>query len=262
MTVAVACALAVFLVALYGSWHHETAVALHDMPCADLDGDGEVTTIDEQIIWSYWGQNVPPAPPQANLEPSPPIADNDVDINDVQYLLARIGQFTDCQDTPIVIKAPENQPDLVVDGIEDAQQPFVDCQTPAGVKVTIRNAGTAWAGPSTTHVSSSSGSQSVGTPMLAPGQTVTVFSTVQGIPIGDSYTAVADFTGAVAESDETNNTLVAFLSLGTLPTCTSTPEAPTPTPPPAVGGIAVDGAAKTLPLEEPAASHAIGSTAQ
>ena len=119
MTVIVVWTLAVFLVALYWSSHNETVIALHDMPCADLDGDGEVTTMDEQIIWSYWGQNVPPAPPQANLHPGPPVADNDVDINDVQYLLARIGQLTDCQDTPIVAKGTA---DLVIDSIEDVNR--------------------------------------------------------------------------------------------------------------------------------------------
>ena len=165
---------------------------------------------------------------------------------------------------PIVAKSADNQPDLVVDGIDDAQQPFVDCQTPAGVKVTIRNAGTAWAGASTTRVSLlGDGGQSLETPMLAPGQTAIVFSTVQGIPSGDSYTAIADSTDAVAESDETNNTLVAFLSLGTLPTCTPTPEpTPTPTPLPPIGGIALDGEMRTLPLEDSATSPGVGSTVQ
>jgi hypothetical protein len=33
-----------------------SALALHDMPCADLDGDGEVTTADKSILESYLGQ--------------------------------------------------------------------------------------------------------------------------------------------------------------------------------------------------------------
>ena len=37
---------------------------------------------------------------------------------------------------------PGPQPDLLVDAIADAQQPF-DCVQPAGVKVTVRNAGAA-----------------------------------------------------------------------------------------------------------------------
>ncbi|MCI0778108.1 MAG: hypothetical protein J4N95_08000 [Chloroflexi bacterium] len=264
-TVIVACTLATLVVALHWSSHQEAAVALHDMPCYDLDGDGEVTAIDEEIILSYWGQSVPPAPPQANVHPAPPSnPDNDVDIKDLQHLAAHVGQFTDCQDMPIVAKSADNQPDLVVDSIEDTQQPFIDCQTPAGVKVTIRNVGTAWAGPSVTRVSLlGDGGQSLETPMLAPGQTAIVFSTVQGIPFGDSYTAVADSTGAVAESDETNNTLVAFLSLGTLPTCTPTPEpTPTPTPLPPIGGVALDSELRTLQLEEPATHSGAGSTVQ
>ena len=205
-TVIVACTLATLVVALHWSSHQEAAVALHDMPCYDLDGDGEVTAIDEEIILSYWGQSVPPAPPQANVHPAPPSnPDNDVDIKDLQHLAAHVGQFTDCQDMPIVAKSADNQPDLVVDSIEDTQQPFIDCQTPAGVKVTIRNVGTAWAGPSVTRVSLlGDGGQSLETPMLAPGQTAIVFSTVHVIPFGDRYTALADSTHALAVSDERN----------------------------------------------------------
>lgn len=114
VTVTVVCALAVLLVALHWSSQQDLAVALHDMPCADLDGDGEVTTIDEQIIWSYWGQNVPPAPPQADLQPHTPFPDNDVDTEDIAYLVARIGQFTDCQDTPIGPKASTTPTPTVV----------------------------------------------------------------------------------------------------------------------------------------------------
>ena len=263
-TIIVACALAAFVVALHSSSHQDPAFALHAMPCYDLDGDGEVTAIDQQIIESYLGQSVPPAPPQADVHPGAPVPDNDVDITDVQFLAGRIGQFTDCQDTPIVAKSADNQPDLVIDNIEDSQQPLLDCQTPAGVKVTIRNVGTAWAGPSVTRVSLlGDGGQSLETPMLAPGQTAIVFSTVQGIPFGDSYTAIADSTDAVAESDETNNTLVAFLSLGTLPTCTPTPEpTPTPTPLPPIGGVALDSELRTLQLEEPATHSGAGSTVQ
>ena len=200
--------------------------------------------LDQDIVTSYSGQSVPPAPPQANVEPSPPINDHDVDISDIQYVAARIGQMTDCQDTPIGLKL---LPDLVVESIADAQQPF-DCVTPAGVKVTVRNVGDGPAGPSTTFVSLGAQFAMLATPALAPGEAVTLFSTVQGIPFGDTYTAEADFSDDVAESDETNNTRVDFVSLGTLPTCTPTP-APTSTPPPPVGGIAPDSDLRSLPLE-------------
>ena len=132
-----ASALVAVALALYWPSDYRTAIALHDMPCADLDGDGEVTSLDQDIIESYSGQTVPPAPPQADLHPGPPINDQDVDISDIQFLLARIGQSTDCQDAPI---GPKALPDLVVESIADAQQPF-DCTTPAGVKVTVRNVG-------------------------------------------------------------------------------------------------------------------------
>ncbi len=128
---------------------------------------------------------------------------------------------------------PTALPDLVVESIADAQQPF-DCVTPAGVKVTVRNVGGGAAVASTTFVSSGAQHASLPTQALAAGEAVTFLSTVQGIPFGDTYTAEADFSDNVAESDETNNTRVEFLSLGTLPTCTPTP---TNTPAP-VGGVA------------------------
>ena len=246
-----ASALVVVALALPWPSDYGTAVALHDMPCADMDGDGEVTSLDEDIIFSYWGQNVPPAPPQADVDPGPPFNDLDVDIDDIQYVAARVGQFTDCQDTPIALKL---FPDLVVESIADAQQPF-DCTIPAGVKVTVRNVGEAPAGPSTTYVTAASQFAMLPTPALAAGEAVTLFSTVQGIPIGDTYTAVADFSDDVVESDETNNTRVQFLSLGTLPTCTPTPAAtPTSTPTPPVGGIALDQGPGIRALETPDAS--------
>jgi hypothetical protein len=72
------------------------------------------------------------------------------------------------------------------------------------------------------------GSQHVSTPGLAAGESVTIYSTVNGIPLSDTYTAVADFSGVISESNESNNSLTQKLPLGTLPTCT---------PPPAVGGV-------------------------
>ncbi len=79
----------------------QVAVALHDMPCADMDGDGIITQADADILFSYLGQTVPPAPPQADVDPGPPIPDDDVDIKDWQFVLGRIGLTTACQDTPI-----------------------------------------------------------------------------------------------------------------------------------------------------------------
>jgi len=121
-----------------------------------------------------------------------------------------------------------------VEEIYSAQILPYDCVTPAGVKVVVRNVGSQPAGPSTTRVSvASGGSQSLATPGLAPGQSVTLSSTVVGIPPGDTYTAVADWTGVVSEINEANNSLTEFLTVLTLPTCTPTATAtPTPTPTP------------------------------
>ncbi len=153
---------------------------------------------------------------------------------------------TPCQkptDTPTV--AP-TQADLIVESISDAQSPFIDCTTPAGVKAVVRNIGTASAGASTTRVSVGAMVEFLATPALSSGESVTLLSTVQGIPLSDMYTAVADFGNVVAESNETNNSLTVELALATLPTCTPTTTptptlTPTPTKQPSPGDTDLDG---------------------
>lgn len=168
---------------------------------------------------------------------------------------------------PDAAEAQAYQPDLIVEDISDAQQPFSDCTTPAGVKVVVRNIGTGPAPPSTTRVSPTYAAPGfLATPALLPNEAVTLYSTVQGIPSGDNYTAQADYFGDVAESNETNNSYKEFLSLATLPTCTPTPTVtpppteppPTPTPPPPVGGISRDADANALPLETSSSSGTSG----
>lgn len=126
-----------------------------------------------------------------------------------------------------------DHPDLIIESISDAQQPF-DCVRPAGVKVVVHNAGTGAAIPSSTRVSVGASSELLPTSALAAGASETLYSIVTGIPLGDTYKAVADDGDVVVEADETNNSLSKYVALATLPTCTSTPlvtGTPTPTPP-------------------------------
>jgi CARDB/WD40-like Beta Propeller Repeat len=122
-------------------------------------------------------------------------------------------------------------PDLVVEDIYDAQQHYPwDCTTPAGVVIVVRNNGSLSAGASTTRISvPSQDGASLATPSLAPGAAATLWSPIIGIPLGETYTAVADWDGVVAETNETNNSLSVYVQLATLPTCEPTP-IPTPTP--------------------------------
>jgi hypothetical protein len=129
---------------------------------------------------------------------------------------------------------PTPQPDLVVDSITDAQQPF-DCVRPAGLKVVVRNAGGGQAAASTTRVSVGGAAELLPTQALAAGESVSLYSTLTGIPLGDMYTAVADYNHDVVEANEANNSLTKSVALATLPTCTSTPgmtATPTNTPTP------------------------------
>lgn len=138
-------------------------------------------------------------------------------------------------------------PDLIVESISSAQD-LGDCTSPAGVNVVVRNIGNVPAGQSVTFVGVGGQTELVPTPGIAAGEAVTVYSSVTGVPIGDTYKAEADFEQDVTESNEDNNWHSEFLQITTLATCTPTPEptpTATPTPAPPVGGVA------SL-LEEPA----------
>jgi CubicO group peptidase (beta-lactamase class C family) len=120
-------------------------------------------------------------------------------------------------------------PDLVVEDIYDAQQHSADCTTPAEAVIVVRNIGSASAGPSTTRVSVDSGDNTLlSTPGLAPGAAAMLGSPILGFTLWENYTAVADWNGEVAETNETNNSLSKYVAFATLPTCTVTPQ-PTPT---------------------------------
>ncbi len=116
------------------------------------------------------------------------------------------------------------QPDLVVTSIVSNQNGPFPCQTPAGVLVTVRNQGTAAAPASFGGVSVGSLVEVVEFPALAVSQEATAFAPVIGIPSGDTYTGHIDPLNVIAESNESNNTLVVNgLVVGSLPTCTPTP---------------------------------------
>ena len=128
-------------------------------------------------------------------------------------------------------------PDLIVESMSSAQTLGNYCTQPAGVKITVRNIGGSAAGPSVTRLTVQAQSDDISTPGIAAGQAATIYSGLTGIPPGDTYTATANITFSVIESDFDNNSLTDTFSVITLPTCTPSPT-PTPSPPPGVGGVA------------------------
>ena len=64
LTISVAVVLAFVLLPLRSP---STVTGLHAMPCPDLNGDGVVTVLDEDIFFSYLGKSVPPAPLAVDL---------------------------------------------------------------------------------------------------------------------------------------------------------------------------------------------------
>ena len=65
-------------------------------------------------------------------------------------------------------------------------------------------------------------------PAIPGNGSVTLLSSVTGIPSGDTYTATADSASVITESNETNNALSVNISVSTIPTCTPT-STPSPT---------------------------------
>ncbi len=135
-------------------------------------------------------------------------------------------------------------PDLVVTSIISAQG-LIGCPTTsAGLIVTIHNQGTA---PADEFLTTLSG----GFTSCSPWHTMTLdpgadrfFFCPAAMPGASVYTATVDVEDTVAESDETNNTLVTTVWVITLPTCTPSPTAthtPTPVPTGWLGPLTVTG---------------------
>jgi hypothetical protein len=124
------------------------------------------------------------------------------------------------------------QADLVISRLGIEQERPASCQeddNPLGVRVEVRNNGTAAAGSFA--ISVNGNQQTVNG--LAPNTSASVFFAGL-VPSGEPTTATVDAANQVAESNEGNNTLEQFLPIPTpLPPCTPTPtgtvETPTPT---------------------------------
>lgn len=123
--------------------------------------------------------------------------------------------------------------DLVISRLGIEQERPASCQennNPLGVRVEVRNNGTAAAG---SFVISVNGNQQT-VNGLAPNASTSVFFGGL-VPSGEPTIATVDAANQVAESNEDNNTLEQFLPIPTpLPPCTptptGTPETPTATP--------------------------------
>ena len=126
--------------------------------------------------------------------------------------------------TPTPTSTPAPLPDLVVTRIAIRLKDGARCWSPSseiGLWAMIGNTGSAAAGP---FVVGANGAQRIPVAGLGPGQSLTVWVR-EYVPSG-ANSVTADATGAVEESDETNNTLTAVLAIpAPPPPCT-----PTPTP--------------------------------
>ncbi len=124
-----------------------------------------------------------------------------------------------------------------------------DADAPLGVRIGVRNAGTASTGPFLVEVNGVSQTVMGG---LAAGAELTLW--FSGYIAGSENRAVVDAGQQVTESDETNNTLAQMLPIPTpLPTCTATPTGTravtltptpsltyTPSPPPSLTATPTD----------------------
>lgn len=117
------------------------------------------------------------------------------------------------------------RPDLVITSMRIGSQTSGCPQGPLGLLVTVANIGSASAGSSTVSVNNS---QFASVPVLRPGASITLW--FNSFTYGSPNTATADATGAVVESNESNNTLSQLLPIPTPLYCpTVTPATPTPT---------------------------------
>lgn len=85
-----------FAIAAFEMQPRNSVDATHAMPCADLNGDKFVTTSDLDILLSYFGLMVPPAPAAADLD-----QDGTIAVSDFIAFLQQFLTTTNCQDTPI-----------------------------------------------------------------------------------------------------------------------------------------------------------------
>ena len=102
----------VALIVLFPLRGPDSAVGLHLMPCADLDGDTDVDVDDVNIVASYFFKNVPPAPAQVDMT-----GDGLIRAGDITYVLSQIGATTGCQDAPVACQGgpcPTKTPTMVL----------------------------------------------------------------------------------------------------------------------------------------------------
>lgn len=190
-------------------------------PCVD---PGETFTVDYASAWPDWAQ------PWAVLS-------NEALQPTATSTSTRTPTPTPTNTSTATATPTQALPDLVVLSISDWQQGSVSCTAPAGLRIVVQNQQPAGASASSLFVSAASGPiETVPVPALGGNQALTLYSSVAGIPAGDTYTANADSAGDVSESNEGNNTQVAAIPLLTAATCTPSPtpgtETPTVTPTP------------------------------
>jgi len=102
----------VALMVLFPLHGPDRAAGLHAMPCADLDGDTDVDVDDVNIVTSYVGKSVSPAPAEVDMD-----GNMFIDLLDVQYVNAFIGTTTACQDSPVACQGgpcPTKTPTMVL----------------------------------------------------------------------------------------------------------------------------------------------------
>ncbi len=75
----------------------DIATALHDMPCGDLDNDGDVDSNDINIESTYIGQTVPPAPPEVDQD-----SNGIISLADLSIVISQVGPAS-CQDAGVSI---------------------------------------------------------------------------------------------------------------------------------------------------------------
>lgn len=124
--------------------------------------------------------------------------------------------------------------DLVVTRMQITSRSSGCPQGPLGLLVTVANIGSAAAGPFAVTANSSPAQTVAG---LAAGASASLW--FSGYAYGSANSATVDSAGQVAESNESNNTLIQYVPIPTplyCPTATPTPGTPTPTTTPTPTG--------------------------